>query len=172
MQTQHPLASQQQDRPLSAFVKECFPLEEAQELVRMSRTGFFRFRSDYGIRTIFGRRIHGADVVKALELARGRRTTESVSSLREYATKLMRPNEVCAQFGIGLTTLYTLRVRHNVPLLPGGTLHCDDIIASLEAERRGERRLASAGPIRVMTRARGKPRKALEPILAPGSAPA
>lgn len=167
MQTQPPIASLEQKLQLGTLVNECFSIDEAQQLVRMSRTGFFRFRGDYGIRTTFGRKIHGADIVRALGLARGQSGMGLLPTLREYAKKLMRPDEVCQQLGLGLTTLYTLRVRHHVPLLPGGTFNCDDIIAAFDAERRGERRPASATQVRVTTRVR-KSRKAATAALSQG----
>jgi len=162
VQTELSLALPDINPELSAFLKENYSLEEAQRLTRMSRTGFFRFRGDHGIGKAAGK-VNGAEVVRGLERARGRTGNGPFPSLREYAAKLMTREQVCLQFGFKVTSLYKRRCRHQVPLLPGGILHCDDIIAALEAERRGERRLASRGPIRVMTRTR-KLRKAPKPI--------
>ena len=82
--------------------------------------------------------------------------------------KLKSRVEVCLLFDFAVTSLYKLRVRHQVPLLPGGIFHIDDVVAALEAEQRGERRLAGPGPIRLMTRARKLP-KAPKPISASNS---
>jgi hypothetical protein len=167
VQTQFPFALPDIDPATSAFIKECYPLDEAQRLVRMSRTGFFRFRGEHGIGKAKGK-VNGAEVVRGLERVRGLTGRGPFPPLREYAAKLMTREEVGLHFGFKVTSLYKLRVRHRVPLLPGGIFHCDDIIAALEAERRGARRPASPGPVRVMTRVR-KPHKAAKAVLAPGS---
>jgi len=167
VQTHFDFALPDIDSATSAFIKESYPLDEAQRLVRMSRTGFFRFRGEHGIGKAKGK-VNGAEVVRALERVRGLTGQGPFPPLREYAAKLMTREEVGLHFGFKVTSLYKLRVRHRVPLLPGGIFHCDDIIAALEAERRGERRLASPGPVRVMTRSR-KLRKAPKPIAALGS---
>lgn len=156
VQTGLPLTLPDINLELSAFLKECYSLENAQRLVRMSRTGFFRFRSDYGIRTTIGRKVHGAEIVHAFELARGRPGVDPVPPLREYAMKLLRRREVCAHLGFELTSLYQLRIRHPIPLLPGGLFHADDIIAALEAERRGEHRVAGLLPVRIVNTVRGE----------------
>lgn len=160
MQTQFAFALPDIDSATSAFIKECYPLDEAQRLVRMSRVGFFRFRRDYGIGKAMGK-VNGAEVVRGLERARGLTGDVPFPSLRKYATMLITREEVCLHFGFKLTSLFKLRVRHRVPLLPGGTFHCDDIIAALEAARRGERRLERRGPIRVMTRVRKSPKASM-----------
>ncbi len=138
VQTQFPFALPDIDAATSAFIKESYPLGEAQRLVRMSRTGFFRFRGEHGIGVATGRKVNGAEIVCGLERARGLPGKGPFLSLRDYAAKLMTREEVGLHFGFKVTSLYKLRVRHRVLLLPGGIFHCDDIIAALEAERRGE----------------------------------
>lgn len=168
VQTELPFTRPDINPEMMAYIKECYTLDEAQQLVRMSRTGFFRFRGAYGIGVATGRKVHGAEVVRGLERARGLPGKGPFPSLREYALKLLTREEVCRDFGFKLTSLYKLRVRHRVPLLPGGTFHCEDIIAAIEAERHGERRDAGSGPIRVMTRMRN-PRKVAKTISARGA---
>lgn len=139
---------------LDAFTGELYQLEDAQRMLLMSRTGFFRFRSVHRIRTIMGRKIHGADVVRALEVCRGRGVEKPLPALRDYSKSLLSRHEVCSRFQLKITSLYKLRVRHKVPMVAGSVFHVDDIIAALDAERRGERRPAGPDPIRVMTRTR------------------
>jgi hypothetical protein len=68
---------------------------------------------------------------------------DSPHSLRDYAAKLKSRVEVCLLYEIKLTSLYKLRVRHQVPLLPGGTFHIDDINAALTLQASHLQRSAS-----------------------------
>lgn len=163
MQTELPLDLPNIAPSPVAHLGDWYHLEGAQRLLRMSRTGFYRFRKAHGIGVATGRKVLGSMIVRGLERARGRPDAGPLPPLHEYAKKLKSRVEVCLLFDFAITSLYKLRVRHQVPLLPGGVFHIDDVIVALEAEQRGERRLAGPGPVRVMTRTR-KARKASKQI--------
>lgn len=154
MQTQFPFALPEAQPAISAYVDGLSRLDEAQRPVRMSRTEFYRLRRDCGVHPVPSRRVHGADIIRTFERHRGLPGNGPYPTLHEYSCKLLKLQEVCTTFGMKVTSLYKLRIRHKVPRLPGGSFLCDDIIAAIEAERQGERRPASRGPIRVMTRSR------------------
>lgn len=167
MQTQFPFALTDTDPATSAYIEELYSLQDAYHLTRMSRTEFYRLRRDSAIRVVPGQRVHGADIIRVFERFRGLTGNGPYATLREYSAKLLKRWEVCAKFGMKITSLYKLRVRHQVPLLPGGTFHSDDIIAALEAERRGERRAVGIESFRVMTRVR-RLRKVTKAVAATG----
>ena len=156
MQTHFPFFRPEADLAPTVYNSDWYSLNEAQRMLKMSRVGFYRFRNTNGIGVATGRKVLGSAIVRALERARGLKETASLPSLRDYGSKLKSRVEVCLLFEIKLTSLYKLRVRHQVPLLPGGNFHIDDINTALEAEQRGERRAAGQNPIRVMTRSRGQ----------------
>lgn len=141
---------------VSAYCNELFRVNDAMELLRMSRTDFFRFRKNHLIRTLPGRRLHGADIVRVFERKRGLSAEGPFPPLIEYAKKLLKLDQAGCAFQMSETTLYLLRVRHKVPYLPGGMLHHDDIVAALEADRRAETNDNRASAVRVVSRRKAR----------------
>ena len=150
--TQLPLDIVECVSPVSAYCNELHRVNDAMELLSMSRTDFFRFRKINMIQTLPGRRLHGADIVRVFERARGLSAEGPFPSLIEYAKKLMKLDHAAIAFQMSETTLYLLRVRHKVPYLPGGMVHHDDIVAALEAERHAEPPCKRASAVRVVLR--------------------
>jgi hypothetical protein len=124
---------------LSSYLKDRLTVGEAQALFRMSRASFHRFRQRYHICNVTGRCVYGADIVRALENARGRdnELADSLPCAVDYAKRLMKRSEAAALMDVSLRTLSRLSARHSIPLLPGRCIHQDDLIAAFNAERRG-----------------------------------
>lgn len=126
---------------LASYTNALLSIEDAQHMFGFERTSFYRFRKDYRILLLAGRRIHVGDVVRAFERQRRRDHSAigfshiTIDQAVEYRAKVLTLPEAKSAFGISSTTLWRLRQRYSIPMLSVRRIHADDIIAALNASR-------------------------------------
>jgi hypothetical protein len=63
-------------------------------------------------------------------------------AIAELKVRLLNLRSAENAFGFSRTAFWRFRKRHRIRLLPNGRVCIDDVFAGLEAERRGQRRIA------------------------------
>ncbi len=120
---------------LSDFLETIVKLGRAAELFGLSRTSFFRFRRKHRIATLPGRKVSLSLVVAGFEAERRMAGTTVVRSLEDiitYRDKLLTLRNAAKSIGCSSTTFWRFRVRAGLKLLPGRTIHADDVSSALQ----------------------------------------
>ena len=133
---------------VAVYLETKIPLLEAQNLFGFKRTTFFRFRVKHGIEVLPVRCVSVIDVVQAFENERKLSTSlnatkwlgTGMAAVLEYRSRLLPLRHASAAFKIPGTSFWRFRLRHGIQTLSGGFVHADDLVASLDAQRRGVRR--------------------------------
>jgi hypothetical protein len=66
----------------------------------------------------------------------------SAARIAAFMDGLLPLKRAQAAFGFTRTSFWRFRIKHRIRLLPGRQINIDDVIAGLQAERRGQRRAA------------------------------
>lgn len=125
----------------TTYVKALVSVDEAMKLFGFKRTTFYRFRAKHHVPVVLGRRVHVGDIISACEIERGKRNAygpplhATMADAKNYSTKLITLATAGRLFDLSTTSLWRLRIRHRVPLVAGGRVHADDIVAALDRER-------------------------------------
>lgn len=139
---------------VTIYLETIVRLVDAQSMFGFSRTSFFRFRRAHHIASLPGGRVSLIDIVRGFEEERKipvipgsapqKWTGTNLAAVFEYRSKLLALCRASEIFELPSTTFWRFRLKHSVGKLSGAHVHADDIIAGLDAERRGSRSVRCA----------------------------